>query len=126
MAHSLLAEPCQNTSATGVFTVGSSGSAGTFDLGDFTNNVAANATSSFVINSGTANIYANIAVVDTSASGAVKSTLTLAGNGLLNMEGNAIGSAASPITSVQLSPNAADTATIENLGGAGVNGAAWR
>ena len=36
-------------------------------------------------------MYANINVVDTSSNGVVNSTLTLAGNGLLNMEGNVIG-----------------------------------
>jgi autotransporter-associated beta strand protein len=112
-----------NTTAAGVFTVGSSGASGAFDLGDFTNNVSATATASLIINSGVVNMYANINVVNTSASGTTNSTLTLAGNGLLNMEGNAIGSAASRITTVQLAANSTDSATLQNLGGAGINGA---
>jgi autotransporter-associated beta strand protein len=114
--------PTPNTSSTGVFTVGGAGSPGSFTLGDFTNNVPAIANASFVINSGTANIFSNIATIDSSASGSVNSSITLAGNGVLNMQGNSIGSASAPITSVQLAPNAADNATIENLGGTGING----
>jgi len=45
--------------------------------------------------------------------------VTLAGNGVLNMEGNSIG----PVSAVQLAPNSSDNATLKNLGGAGVNGA---
>jgi autotransporter-associated beta strand protein len=112
-----------NTTATGVFTVGSSGSPGTFDLGEFTNNVATAATPSLIINSGIVNMYADIGLVNTSSSGVINSALTLAGNGLLNMEGNAIGSAAGPITTIRLSPNSTDSATLQNLGGAGINGA---
>jgi autotransporter-associated beta strand protein len=112
-----------NTTATGVFTIGSSGAPGVFDLGDFTNNVSATATPSLIINSGIVNMYANINVVNTGSSGVINSALTLAGNGILNMEGNAIGTAASPITTVRLSPNSTDSATLQNLGGAGINGA---
>jgi autotransporter-associated beta strand protein len=112
-----------SATATGVLSVGSSGSPGTFDLGDMTNNVAAIANASFVINGGVANVFANIVSIDSSVLGSVNSTLKLAGNGVLNMEGNSIGSAALPITSVQLAPNASDNTTIQNLGGGGVNGA---
>jgi len=119
-----------NNTATGVLTVGSAATPGTFDLGDFTATTAtATATPTFTINGGTANIYANITVASNSTTGTTTSALTLAGGGVLNMEGNAIGgngattSGNQPITTVQLAPNSTDTATLENLGGAGVNGA---
>jgi fibronectin-binding autotransporter adhesin len=73
------------------------------------------------------NMYANIVVVNTTSTGTTTSNLTLAGSGVLNMEDYAIGgggaasSANAPITNVQLAPNAGDTATLENLGGGGIN-----
>ncbi len=109
-----------NNSAIGVFTVGSISTPGTFDLGDYTNNgVITTVNASFTINSGVANIYANIADASTEVvGGGTNSTLTLAGNGVLNMEGYSIG----PVTTVQLAPNSTDTSTLENLGGSGING----
>jgi autotransporter-associated beta strand protein len=116
-----------NTSSTGVFTVGSAGNQGVFNLGVFTANVAATENANFIINSGVVNMYANIIVYNTSATGMTNSTLTLAGNGVLNMEGFRIagnnGSGDIPITTVNLAPNASDTPTLENLGDTGVNGA---
>jgi fibronectin-binding autotransporter adhesin len=117
-----------NTTSTGTFTIGSQGG-GAFDLGVFTGSATAAETSLFTINSGTVNIYSNIVVDNTSASGTVTSTLTLAGNGVLNMEGNRIGnnggqgSGDMPITTVNLAPNATDTPTLENLGSSGINNA---
>ena len=109
-----------NSSATGVFTVGSVSTPGTFDLGDYTNNgVITSVNASFTINSGIANIYANIADASTEVvGGGTNSTLTLAGNGVLNMESYSIG----PVSTIQLAPNSSDTATLENLGGGGING----
>jgi len=106
-----------NSAATGVFTVGSASAPGTFDLGYFTNDIAATASPTFTINSGVVNMYANIVVVNTTAAGTTSSNLTLAGNGVLNMEGNSIGF----VSTVQLAPNSSDTATLKNLGGAGIN-----
>jgi autotransporter-associated beta strand protein len=115
-----------NTSSTGVFTVGGPGNQGVFNLGVFTANVAATETANFVINSGVVNMFANIIVYNTSSTGITNSTLTLAGNGVLNMEGFRIGgnsgSGDEPITNVNFAPNASDTPTLENLG-TGVNGA---
>jgi autotransporter-associated beta strand protein len=111
-----------NTSATGVFTVGSAGSPGSFTLGEFTGSASAVASASFTINSGTANVFSNIVTIDSSANGSVNSSIVVAGNGVLNMEGNSVGSAANSVNSVQLAPNASDNATIENIGGAGING----
>jgi autotransporter-associated beta strand protein len=117
-----------NNTATGVFTVGSATTPGTFQLGDFTNTgLSATAVPTFTINSGVVDMYSNITVASTA--GTTTSTLTLAGNGVLNMEGNSIAGAGSgtsgngPITTVQLAPNVTDTPTLENLGGAGINGA---
>jgi len=72
------------------------------------------------------NLFAPITVA--SPSGTTVSSLTLAGNGVLNMEGNSIGGGGAansdnaPITTVSLAPNAADTPALENLGGTGING----
>lgn len=109
-----------NTSATGVLTVDSDG-AGLFELGVFSGSAKATASASFTINSGTVNTYSSIYVNNTSANGTVTSTLTLAGNGVLNMEGNAIGyngaqgSGNMAITTVSLAPNATDTPTLATL-----------
>jgi autotransporter-associated beta strand protein len=115
-----------NDSATGIFTIGSAASPGTFLLGDFTGSAAATATASLTINSGVVNCFAPIVVA--SPGGTTDSSLTLAGNGVLNMEGNAIGgngaaeSENAPITTVSLAPAATDTPVLENLGGTGING----
>jgi autotransporter-associated beta strand protein len=111
-----------NSAATGVFTVGSVSTPGTFDLGYFTNNIVATASPTFTINSGVVNMYANIVVVNTTSSGTTTSNLTLAGNGVLNMESNSIGNGGMQVSTVQLAPNSTDTATLENLGGGGING----
>ena len=111
-----------NSAATGVFTVGSISTPGTFDLGYFTNNIVATASPTFTINSGVVNMYANIVVVNTTSAGTTTSNLTLAGNGVLNMESNSIGDGGMQVSTVQLAPNSSDTATLENLGGGGING----
>src|SRR5262249_29982743 len=76
------------------------------------------ATGTFTIFGGTANINADI--LDSSTAGTHTTTLNLTG-GTLNMMGHAIGSATTPITNVNL-PAAGQTATLSNLGGAGING----
>lgn len=76
---------------------------------------------SLIINGGTANINADIVDASASNAGPRQTTLTLAG-GTLNMMGHAIGSAASPITNVNLVPGLGQQATLKNLGGAGING----
>jgi probable HAF family extracellular repeat protein/autotransporter-associated beta strand protein len=109
-----------SAASTGTLSVGTS-----FILASNTNSTSGPAVGSFVINGGTANIDCNIAV--TSTSGTTTSTFVLA-NGTLNMKGFAIGgggavnSGNDPITTVTL-PAAGHTATLMNLGGAGINGA---
>lgn len=120
--------------AVGIFTLGGSTPNDTstailnvtnqFLLANRTNtaNLTSIANGTFVINGGTANINTDIA--DASTSGDLTSrftTLTLA-SGALDMMGHEIGSAASPITVVNL-PFAGLTATLRNLGGGGINGA---
>jgi fibronectin-binding autotransporter adhesin len=110
-----LGGPTPNTTATGVLNVSSS-----FVLATDTNTTANSiATGTFIINGGTANVSANITVVNTHA---IAATLTLA-DGTLNMNGFAIGTATAPITTVALAPTAGDAPTLSNLGGTGINGA---
>jgi fibronectin-binding autotransporter adhesin len=89
-----------NTAATGILNVTAQ-----FLLGNRTNTnpAAGKSTATFTINGGTANIGADILDASTTVSntGANVSTLTLAG-GTLNMSNHNIGSAAAPITNVNL------------------------
>jgi autotransporter-associated beta strand protein len=62
-----------------------------------------------------------VANISESITGYNNSTLVLSG-GLLNIEANGIASAANPITTVEL-PAPGQTAGIQSLGGAGINGA---
>ncbi len=103
-----------NNTATGVLNVSTS-----FFLANNTNTTTTTATGTFIINGGTANIGTNITVPSTK--GTSNTTLTLAG-GTLNMTGHAIGTAAAPVTTVNL-PASGQTATLSNLGGTGINGA---
>ncbi len=75
----------------------------------------ATATAAFNVNSGTANINANILDASTQNSNTL---INLAG-GALNITGHAIGTAARPITNVNL-PNGTQTARLMNLGGGGI------
>ena len=74
-------------------------------------------TGTLIINGGTANINSNITVNGASTATVIlSSTLTLNG-GTLNMMGHSIGTATSPITTLNL-PTA--SAVVENLGGTGI------
>ena len=90
----ILGGPNPDSMATGVLNV-----ANQFFLANRTNTVGGPVTGNFVINGGTANISTDI--IDASTTGDRTTTLTLAG-GTLNMMGNDIGSAASPLTNVTL------------------------
>jgi autotransporter-associated beta strand protein len=106
-----------NDTATGILNVTNQ-----FLLINRTIATGTNASGTFTINGGTANINADILVVDNSTNVAARNaTLNLAG-GTLNMTGHAIGSSAFPINNVNL-PTFGQIATLANLGGAGINGA---
>jgi fibronectin-binding autotransporter adhesin len=102
--------------STGVLTIGSPTSVGTFALGKNTNSTTASAvTATFTMLGGTANIYGNITSPSTS-SNVTSSRLNLEG-GLLNMEGNSIGTSASGNGSVTFTlPAINQSATLENVG----------
>ena len=117
-----------NSSSTGVFTLGSLASPGLFHIANNTGgSSAASAVGVFNVKGGTANIFANI--IDVSTAGTSTSTVALSG-GTLNMEGYAIGPKTATgntgavgtrnLTTIAF-PNA--SATLENLGGTGVNDA---
>ena len=114
--------PSPTTTATGVFNVH-----GGVTLGNIAVTTAATATASLTINGGTMNVGGRIS--SPSLFGTTTSTLTLAGNGVLNMSGFSIGgtgagtSGDNAIANVSLAPNGDDTPTLANLGGAGINGA---
>jgi fibronectin-binding autotransporter adhesin len=112
-----------NNTATGVFT------SNNIVLGDFTNDNAASvasavATATLNVNGGMTIV--NGSITNNSSQGTTVSTLNLAG-GTLNMTGNSIGnnggvnSGNGPV-SVNFVPVAGQTATLENLGGSGING----
>jgi len=111
-----------NNTATGVFTCTG------IELGDDTNTnpfaASAVTTALFTLNGGVADIGGNI--TNNSTQGTTVSTLTLAG-GTLNMMGNTIGnngginSGNGPVNVVF--PAVGQSATLENLGGSGINGA---
>jgi autotransporter-associated beta strand protein len=105
-----------NDTATGVLNVSTQFLLVNRTLGTSTG--AAN--SAFVINGGTANINADMAIVDAATGGSRNTNLTLAA-GTLNMMGHAIASAALPINNVNL-PQGGQTARLYNLGGTGING----
>ena len=108
-----------NNTATGVLNVSTQ-----FYLANLTNTnaTATTAKGSFIMNGGTTNASTDIIVFKgASTTASATTTLTLAG-GLLNMNGHGIGTATNPITTVNL-PAAGQTATLSNLGGAGINGA---
>ncbi|HUB23954.1 MAG TPA: autotransporter-associated beta strand repeat-containing protein [Tepidisphaeraceae bacterium] len=114
-----------NAQSTGVLTVSSQ-----FDLGDNTNSLHNTVTTAtFTINGGTADINCPIVAVNNNTMGSIDPTLNLFG-GTLNMNGNSIGgtaadnahTATSCQISVSLVPSSGQTATIESLGGAGING----
>ena len=105
-----------NSASTGVLNVTS-----TFLLADNTGVTTGTATGTFAINGGTANIAANI--VDASTATHPSNTTLKLNGGTLNMSGFAIGTAAAPITNVNLVTNSNQTATLTNLGGTGINGA---
>lgn len=113
------------------------GAIGTFTLGGGVLNVTnqfllanrtntANPTSpvngTFVINGGTANINADINIVDASTTPTARVTTLTFAAGTLNMMGHAIGTSAAPITNVNIT-SVGSTATLANLGGTGINGA---
>ena len=120
--------------AIGVFTLGTdANSTGVLNvntslfLGNVTNTGTATRTdaATFTINGGTANINTNIQSfkVATATHTTINSELDLQG-GTLNMMGSSIGTAAAPVTTVKLLTTAnstSATATLENLGGAGIN-----
>ncbi len=112
-----------NTTATGVLQVGTPTTPGNFYLANLANATnSSNNAGTFVINGGTANIYGNISInVVAGDTASASTTLTLAG-GTLNMEGNSIASVAHPVNNLNL-PASGQTATVENLGGLGINGA---
>ncbi len=89
-----LGGPNPDSAATGVLNV-----ANQFFLANRTNTAGGAANGTFIINGGTANI--NTDIIDASTTGDRTTTLTLAG-GTLNMNGNDIGSAAAPLTTVSL------------------------
>jgi fibronectin-binding autotransporter adhesin len=104
-----------NPAATGILNV-----TGSLVLANNTNATAAGPTAgAFVVNGATANVGSDITVAGTQ--GTRTTSVVLAG-GTLNMQGHAIGSSAAPITNIGLTL-LNDTATLENLGGAGINGA---
>jgi fibronectin-binding autotransporter adhesin len=113
-----------NNTATGVFTINGSVTLGNFTNANAFSAASAVATATLTINGGVANI--NGAITNNSTQGTTISTLNLNG-GTLNMNGNAIGgsgavnSGSGPIT-VNLA-NAGISATLQNLGGGGINGA---
>jgi fibronectin-binding autotransporter adhesin len=110
-----------NNTATGVFTVGTSTTPGTFILGENTNTgVNVTVTANVTFSAGTVNSYANI--VSASTTGSTDALLTLTGSAVLNMEGYAIGNTGPAIT-LSLAPNGSDSVTLENLGGSGINSA---
>jgi fibronectin-binding autotransporter adhesin len=120
--------------ATGIFTLGTDvTSTGVLNvntslfLGNVTNTGTATRTdtATFTINGGTANINTNIQSFKVAAAThtTINSELDLQG-GTLNMMGSSIGTAAAPVTTVKLLTTATSTfatATLENLGGAGIN-----
>jgi autotransporter-associated beta strand protein len=87
----------------------------TFNIGDATTGTTP-VKAAFVMNGGTANIDTNI--VNASTTGTATATMTLAG-GTLNMMGFAIGNTGPAISMVM--PAAGQTATIQQLGGTGIN-----
>ena len=94
-----------------------------FFLGNVTNTgtVTRTDTATFSINGGTANIDTNIQSVKVAAAThtTINSELDLQG-GTLNMMGMSIGTAAAPIATVKLLTTGT-SATLQNLGGAGIN-----
>ena len=114
-------------SSTGVFTLGSLASPGSFQIANYTGGAATSAVGTFNVKGGTANVFANI--INVSTAGTTNTTVALTG-GTLNMEGYAIGpiSAISNtgavgtrnLTTITLPSG---TATLENLGGTGINDA---
>jgi autotransporter-associated beta strand protein len=108
--------PFPNDTATGNFNVASQ-----FLLVNRTSTAGTTATSTFTVNGGTANIVADILIVDNSPAAARNTTLTLAG-GMLNMMGHSIATGALLVNVVNL-PGFGQTATLANLGGMGINGA---
>jgi fibronectin-binding autotransporter adhesin len=111
-----------DATSTGVLTVRTGGS---FFLANNTNTTSGPANGTFTINGGTANINANITVPSTRGTGST--TLNLYG-GLLDMKGFAIGGSGAvnsgngPVTNVNL-VTTGGTATLQNLGAGGINGA---
>ena len=76
-------------------------------------------TGTFIINGGTANIGGNMVVnVGTGTIVGTASTTLSLNAGVLNMQGNSIGTAAHPITNVNLASST--PAVLENLGGTGI------
>ena len=116
--------------AAGTFTLGTDSTStgvlnvtGEFFLANRTNTASVTnpAVGAFIMNGGTANIDTDIIDASTAGDASTRNTtLTLAG-GTLNMMGHAIGSATAPITTVNL-PALGQSATLANLGGAGING----
>jgi autotransporter-associated beta strand protein len=109
----VLGGPTPDTVATGILNVGTA-----LNLANRTANGASADSGALIINGGMANVNANI--VDASNKGTRTTTLTLAG-GTLDMMGHAIGSAAAPITNVNLIPGGTQAATLKNLGGTGIS-----
>ena len=116
--------------AAGTFTLGTDNTStgvlnvtGEFFLANRTNTASVTnpAVGTFIMNGGTANIDTDIIDASTAGDASTRNTtFTLAG-GTLNMMGHAIGSATAPITTVNL-PALGQSATLANLGGAGING----
>ena len=109
--------------STGTFTLGTSAAStgvlnvsSSFIIGNNTGATTVATHGNFIINGGAANLSSDITRV-----GNTTSNLTT-NAGTLNMNGHAIGSAASPIT-VALANTAGQSATLQSLGGAGINGA---
>jgi fibronectin-binding autotransporter adhesin len=107
-----------NTTATGVLNVTGSFFLANNTLGTSTaNTTTITSKGNFTINGGTVNIGANIQVA-----GQATTSLTLAG-GTLNMEGFQInGAPAAGQSNIVNLPSGTQTATLENLGGTGING----
>ena len=104
--------PNPTTTATGVFNVSNS-----FLLADNTSsNTTTSANGTFTINGGTVNTSTSILRLGNS-----NTSLNL-NAGKLNLNNNAIGSAALPITNVNLANTGGFSATLQSLGGTGVNG----
>ena len=101
---------------------------GPVTLGNVAVNLAVTATANLNINSGVVNIGGNISVP--SLFGTTNSTLSLDGNGVLNMAGHSIGgngavnSGNGPVSNFQINPSGSNdpsnSPTLMNLGGTGV------